>query len=300
VSVPVRRAERIDSSLIAVVGSANVDLVARVDRLPGPGETVAAHGSSLGVGGKGLNQAVMARRLGADVRFCGAVGDDRYAEMITEVLQAESIDTSGLAVHSGPSGLALIVVDGEAENSIVVVPGANAAMTAPVIDEHTCVVLMQLEVPRETVRAACRRGREIDALTILNPAPAVLEPSDLHELAGHIDILVPNEHELAALGGPDAVLEAGITTVVVTRGRRGVEVYHEASHWVEAPFAVTAIDSTGAGDAFCGALAARLALGSPLGEAVRWGAAAGAAATETAGATPPSLMSVRNLVASRT
>ena len=298
-SVPVRRADRGDSTLIAVVGSANVDLVARVDRLPGPGETIAARGSSFGVGGKGLNQAVMARRLGADVLFCGAVGDDPYAAMITDVLQAESIDTSGLVVHPGPSGLALIVVDTDAENSIVVVPGANGAMSAPVIDERARVVLMQLEVPLEAVRAACRRGREIGALTILNPAPAALEPTDLLELAADIDILVPNEHELIALGGPEAVLDAGITTLVVTRGSRGVVVYQETSHGVEPPFEVLPLDSTGAGDAFCGALAARLALGSTLAEAVRWGAAAGAAATETVGATAPSVSAVQNLLASR-
>ncbi len=298
-SALVQRADHVDTNLIAVVGSANVDLVARVDRLPGPGETVAANGSSIGVGGKGLNQAVMARRLGPQVVFYGAVGDDRYASMITEVLQTESIDVSELVTHPGPSGLALIVVDADAENSIVVVPGANAALAAPVIDERTKVVLSQLEVPLHAVRVACRRGRAIGALTILNPAPAHVEPAALLELAADIDILVPNEHELVALGGSDRLLEAGIATLVVTLGSRGVEVYHQGSQWVEAPFAVTPLDSTGAGDAFCGALAARLALGFPLADAVRWGAAAGAAATETAGATPPALSAVEALVASR-
>jgi ribokinase len=241
----------------------------------------------------------MARRLGPQVVFYGAVGDDRYASMITEVLQTESIDVSELVTHPGPSGLALIVVDADAENSIVVVPGANAALAAPVIDERTKVVLSQLEVPLHAVRVACRRGRAIGALTILNPAPAHVEPAALLEFAADIDILVPNEHELVALGGSDRLLEAGLATLVVTLGSRGVEVYHEGSQWVEAPCAVTPLDSTGAGDAFCGALAARLALGFPLADAVRWGAAAGAAATETAGATPPALSAVEALVASR-
>lgn len=283
--------------MIAVVGSANADLVASVVGLPGRGETVMADRSSIGVGGKGLNQALMARRFGVDVAFFGAVGDDPYADMIISALTDESIDISALQVVSGPSGLALITVDAVGENTIVVVPGANAEMVEPLVDERASVVLAQLEIPLEVVKAALRRGREIGALTILNPAPASLSAADLRMLAADIDILVPNEHELAALGGSHEVLGAGIDTLVVTRGAAGVEVHHGGTSWQQEPCSVVAIDTTGAGDAFCGALAARLALGSPLDEAVRWGAAAGAAATQITGATPPQLTSVSQLLA---
>lgn len=283
--------------MIAVVGSANADLMARVAGLPGPGETVVAEHSSIGVGGKGLNQALMARRLGVDVAFCGAVGDDRYADMIMAALTDESIDISAVQAVGGPSGLALITVDAAAENTIVVVPGANAEMIEPVVPERVTVVLAQLEIPLEVVRATLRRGREIGATTILNPAPATLNSADVHELAADIDILVPNEHELAVLGGTDEILAAGVATLVITRGAAGVEVHHGGTCWHQAPFSVVPIDTTGAGDAFCGALAARLALGSSLDDAVRWGAAAGAAATQIAGATPPQLSSVSRLLA---
>jgi len=285
---------------VVVVGSANVDLSCRVDRLPTPGETVIGRDHRLSVGGKGLNQALMARRCGASVAFVGAVGDDDHGVMIRSLLDDEAVSTVDLATVSGPSGLAMIVVDRGGENSIVVAAGANRFVGPPTIPAGTGVVLTQLEIPVGSARGACEQGRAVGALTILNPAPAVLDPEQLGSFAGAVDILVPNEHELEELGGADNVLSLGISTLIVTRGAGGVDVYGHAGRWREPIFDIAAVDTTGAGDAFCGALAARLALGDHLRSAVRWGAAAGAVATTLSGATTPDATIVSRLAASRT
>lgn len=268
---------------VCIVGSANLDLVAGAPRIPAPGETVLGTSYAEHPGGKGLNQAVAAARSGARVAFVAAVGADAAGERLRRVLADDGIDATGVRTVDAPTGRALIVVDERAENSIVVVPGANAAVLPPLDVPASAVVLCQLEVPVESVVAAFRAGHASGARTILNPAPAAELPA---ELLAACDVIVPNEHEVELLGGVATLLGAGCGAVVVTRGGSGVDVHVGSTMFHVPPFAVTPIDTTGAGDAFCGSLAARLAAGAPLADAVRWAAAAGALATTVHGAVP--------------
>jgi ribokinase len=285
---------------VCVVGSANLDLVAGAPRIPMPGETVLGTTYAEHPGGKGLNQAVAASRSGAAVVFVGAVGTDAAGERLRGVLADEAIDATGLATSDRPTGRALIVVDDRGENSIVVVPGANATVTAPAPLPRSSVMLCQLEVPIDAVATSLAVARAAGALTVLNPAPAAALPG---AVLADCDVIVPNEHELALLGGVDALLAAGCGAVVVTRGGAGVDVHAGGTAGTAPlhvpPFPVDVVDTTGAGDAFCGALAARLAAGDPLEVAVRWAAAAGALATTVAGAVPaqPRADAIRELLA---
>ncbi len=285
---------------VAVVGSVNLDLVAHTPRLPGPGETVSGTSYAEHAGGKGLNQAVAAARSGVTVAMIGAVGDDDAGQRLRSLATAEGIDVDGIRVAADSStGRALITVDDRGENSIVVIPGANALLSVGDVP-HARVVIAQLEIPIDQVIAAFRSARSTGAVTILNPAPAQALANELLALC---DIIVPNEHEVAALGGAGALIERGLSAVVVTQGAAGVAVTEvvngEIRSWAQAAFEVTPVDTTGAGDAFCGALAARLAAGDDLRTAVRYGAAAGALATTIAGAVPslPHASDVEGLLA---
>jgi ribokinase len=280
---------------VCVVGSANLDLVAGAPRIPGPGETVLGYDYAEHPGGKGLNQAVAAARSGASVAFVGALGRDAAGERLAQVLALDGIDASSVERVDVPTGRAVIVVDAAGENSIVVVPGANSSVAAPDPMPPAKVVLCQLEVPLEVVTDTLCRARAAGARTVLNPAPAAHLPD---ELVAACDVIVPNEHEVELLGGPAALLAGGCQAVVVTRGGAGVDV-HTADGCVHVgAFPVEVVDTTGAGDAFCGSLAARLAAGEPLDRAVRWAAAAGALATTLAGAVPaqPHAAAVRALL----
>ena len=267
---------------VCVVGSANLDIVATSVRLPGPGETVLGTSYAEHAGGKGLNQAVAAARAGARTAFVGAVGDDDAGRRLRDALVDAGADVSALLVAALPTGRAVITVDDRGENSIVVVPGANTAVTGVSLPRSR-VVLVQLEILPTAVAAALRAGRAMGAVTILNPAPA--GPLDV-ELLGLVDVLVPNEHELAAIEPPTALLARGVGAVVTTLGGAGVRVLTAARAWHQAALPVRPIDTTAAGDAFCGALAARLAAGDALDAAVRFAAAAGALATTVSGAVP--------------
>jgi ribokinase len=266
---------------VCVVGSANLDLVATTSRLPAPGETVLGTDYAEHAGGKGLNQAVAAARAGAATTFVGAVGVDDAGRFLLEQLVAAGIDTE-VARSERPTGRAVITVDDAGENSIVVVAGANADVRVTAIPPAD-VLLTQLEVPRDAVAAALELARAAGALTVLNPAPAAELAGELLRL---VDVLVPNEHELATVGTSDALIAAGVGAVVITLGGAGVRVVTHDQEWHVAPFPVRPVDTTGAGDAFCGALAARLAAGDPLDIAVRAAAAAGALATTRHGAVP--------------
>jgi ribokinase len=268
---------------VIVIGSLNLDLVATASRFPGPGETV--HGSTFDEipGGKGLNQAVAAARAGASVAFVGAVGDDPAGERLRDVVRAEGIDDTALAaLGSTPSGRALITVDDRGENSIVVVGGANKQVEPGELASAR-VVLAQLETNLDAVVDGLRAARAAGAITILNPAPADQAPDDVLALC---DVIVPNEHELDLLGGIDALRARTGADVVVTRGAAGADVVTASGTAHVDAFAVVPRDTTGAGDAFCGALAARLAAGDELTAAVRVAAAAGALATTRSGAVP--------------
>jgi ribokinase len=272
---------------VAVVGSVNLDLVATTARLPGPGETVSGTSYSEHAGGKGLNQAIAAARSGARVALVAAVGDDDAGRTLRSMAAADGVDVTTVSVVDGEAtGRALITVDEHAENSIVVVAGANALLRADVAPRAR-VLIAQLEVPIEQVTTAFRRARQDGARTILNPAPAQVLPDELARLC---DIVVPNEHEADLIGGVPALLHQGVSAVVTTLGAAGVVVTESIDGvietWSEPAVEVTPVDTTGAGDAFCGALAARLAAGDDLRDAVRYAAAAGALATTVAGAVP--------------
>jgi ribokinase len=270
---------------VCVVGSSNIDLTFRTPRLPRPGETLAGHGFHLGHGGKGGNQAVMAARLGAQVALVSRVGRDVFGEGALANYRAAGIDTSHVhADDSLPSGTAAILVDDQARNCILIVPGANQKLTpadvrrAIVPLQSAAVLLCQLEVPVETTLEAFRLARAAGVRTILNPAPAAPLPEELLRLT---DLCVPNETELELLTGrsvrtPDDAAEAARLlhlreggAVVVTLGARGALVVGaNVREQIPAP-AVEAIDSTGAGDAFIGSLGVFLAEGRPLPDAVR-------------------------------
>jgi len=267
---------------VCVVGSANLDLVATVDRLPGPGETVPGTSYREYPGGKGLNQAVAAARAGASTSFVGALGLDDAASLLEMVLHEEGIETSNLTRVSLPTGRALIFVSSAGENSIVVVAGANQAVLVDSMPSAT-VTLSQLEVPVSAIETAFAQARADGSITVLNPAPATAVPDSLLALC---DIITPNEHEVELLGGVERLRSLGARAVVVTLGAKGAALHTaEGTHHV-APFEVTPLDTTGAGDTFSGALCARLAAGDDLATAARFASAAGALCTTKAGAVP--------------
>jgi ribokinase len=274
---------------VLVVGSVNVDLVTTVARLPGPGETVAGGTFARHGGGKGANQAVAAARWGAAVRFAGAVGDDDLGAAAVAELAAEGIDVTAVArVPGAPTGVASIVVDAAGENQIAVASGANAALDPGAalaalgpLDE--AAVVLNLELADPVVLAAARAARAAGLVLVVDPAPARALAAPLLDLA---PVLVPNAGEARALSGVDDPAAAGRALaartgapVVVTLGADGALLVHgDAVDAVAAP-AVAAVDTTGAGDALCGVLAAELARGAPLAAAL--GEAVGAASAST-------------------
>jgi ribokinase len=291
---------------VLVVGSVNVDLVVAAPRLPVPGQTVTGGDVARYPGGKGGNQATAAARLGAAVAFVGAVGADDMGIQARSALEAEGIDITGLVETDRPTGVALIVVDPRAENLVVVAPGANGEVRAPHVTAGLrrlapgpCdVVLVCREIPPDGVRAALEMGRHAGATTILNPAPA--DDVDAATLA-LADILTPNETELAILGGSAAAGEdpepaarhllatreatACEPAVVVTLGAAGALIVRAGGVAVAVPApVVNPVDTTGAGDAFNGALAAGLADGLDLTAAVRRAVAAASLSTTRPGA----------------
>jgi ribokinase len=266
--------------MITVVGSCNVDFVVPVATLPGPGETVLGRDHLRAPGGKGANQAVAAARLGSPVSFVGCVGSDELADTIRGALTEAGVDLTWLReAQDAPSGIALITVVDDGENTIAVSPGANARLSPADLDASLLaksdVLLVQLEIPLDTVASAVSQA---GGTVLLNPAPARELPA---ELLAEVDVLIPNRSELGVLSGkpePTTIDEAaalarslaGPKAVVVTLGADGALVV-EGDRTEHVPAAkVEAIDATGAGDAFCGALADALARGSSLTEAARW------------------------------
>jgi ribokinase len=305
---------------VVVVGSLNLDHVVTVERLPRPGETVVSSGYVLVPGGKGLNQAVAAARQGVPTAMIGCVGTDRAGEMLAEVLTGAGVALEGVRrVARTPSGVALVTVAPGGINTVVVAAGANevlspadVAATSGVVD-RAGVVLTQLEVPLATVRAALLAGSDAGAVTVLNPAPAVGELTP--ELLGLVDVLIPNETEAQLLTGEADPAQAAATlvargcrAVIVTLGARGALCLESSvsSEAVLLPsFQVAAVDTTGAGDAFCGALAAALVrsgrlVDGALWDAARRGVAAGALAATVLGAVAslPDAEAVDQLLAS--
>lgn len=270
---------------IVVVGSANLDLVTGVQELPRPGQTVSAASYGEHAGGKGLNQAVACARMGARVAFVGCVGDDSSGRMLRDLLADEGIDVTCLRTSEFPTGRAFITVNSSGENTIVVVPGANADVgSAPDFRLPPCgLLLAQLEIPTATVASVLHQARRAGVRTVLNPAPAAALPPGLLAVC---DVVVPNETEAEALGGADALLRAGAAAVVITLGERGALVLTEESTNTVEAHRVVPVDTVGAGDAFVGAMCAELVRGTPLVDACRTGAVAGALATTVHGAVP--------------
>lgn len=264
---------------ITVVGSVNLDLVATCQHLPRPGETVIASDWQRFPGGKGANQALAARRAGANVTLVAAVGDDPEARQALRLLRDDGVDLSRLQVTPAPTGLALISVDSAGDNQIVVVPGANAALSpAPIDVAGADAVLTQLEIPMEAVTAAARTAT---GLFCLNAAPA--GPVDA-EVLDRADVIVVNESERDALA---ETLGRVAGLVVVTLGAAGARAYRSRRLVAEAqPPPVDPLDTVGAGDAFCGSLVTALAAGAGVEQALIWGVTAGALATTRRGAQP--------------
>ncbi len=269
---------------IVVIGSCNVDLTTFSERFPSPGETMFGTRFDLGFGGKGANQAVAARRCGAEVAMVARVGRDMFGESTIASFTSMGIDTSHVRILDGvSSGVAPIFVDPSGQNRIIVVKGANDRLmpadvdaAAPLMDGADCVVL-QFEIPLETVLHAVRVARTRGIRVIVNPAPAV--PMELDLLSG-VDYLVPNETEAEMLTGMPVrsereaqkcareLLDHGVDRVILTLGSRGAFVAGEEDAFTVAPFAVKPADTTGAGDAFIGSFATFLAEGVEEWEAV--------------------------------
>jgi ribokinase len=287
---------------VVVVGSANTDMVARAARLPRPGETLLGGEFVMAAGGKGANQAVAAARLGAEVTLVARIGSDMFGDACEEGFRKEGIDTQYvLRDEKAHSGVALILVGQEGENQIVVAPGSNMRLTPGDVEralpafEGAQVVVAQLEIPMEAVERAGELAKECGAAFILNPAPAA-PISD--KLAGHIDILIPNESELEILGGKGAhsmkeavegahiLLDRGIGRVVVTLGASGALLVSSVDSRHVPGYEVAAVDSTAAGDCFIGALAKAVADGVDIVEAVRYANRAASISVTRVGAQP--------------
>ncbi|MCR2792010.1 ribokinase [Microbacterium sp. zg.Y625] len=280
-------------SSVVVLGSANLDLVVRQPRLPQPGETMFGSSFTTVPGGKGLNQAIAAARTGAEVVFLGAVGRDAFGTQLREALQADGVATEGLIGVDVPTGTAHIAVLGDGENSIVIVPGANAAVrqldkASRVTITRARYLVAQLERPLDLVSEAFALARAAGVRTVLTPAPAQpLEPL----LLENTDILIPNSGEACALAGLDddrdaaAALSSMAGLVVMTRGPRGATVAQGGGILFDvAPRVVEAVDTTGAGDTFAGVLVARLSLGESLERALHAATVAASIAVTRPGA----------------
>ena len=285
--------------MIVVVGSINLDLIANVERLPGPGETVPGGGFRTAPGGKGANQALAAARAGAQVRMIGSVGKDAFAAEALSCLRQGKVDLSCVREAHAVTGTALILVDAGGENMIAVVPGANDAVLpgdlARALLEKGDVVLLQLEIPLATVEAAIGAARKAGAISVLNVAPFRMEAAGLLEQA---DIVVANETEFdlygeaLALSGRDrparmrAFVQRTGRTIVVTLGGEGVLAASPDGMFSLPALDITPVDTVGAGDTFCGYLGAGLSSGMELDQALRRAAAAGSLACLKPGAQP--------------
>ncbi|HEY3097926.1 MAG TPA: ribokinase [Methylomirabilota bacterium] len=285
------------ASHVLVVGSANVDFTLALERLPEPGETVSEGTLLIARGGKGANQAVAARRLGAEVRLIGCVGDDASGREVRAALADEGIGVAGIAsTAQAPTGTALILVDRAGRNQIGVAPGANRALTVAQVHARADdfawaeVVVASCEIPLECVAAALELARRRGAPTILNPAPVPRAPIDRLDL---VDYLTPNAGEAARLSGAageeaaaDALVARGAGTVIVTLGAAGALARGRAGRHRVPGLKVDAVDTTAAGDAFNGALAVALAERRDLASALRFANAAAALACTKRGAQP--------------
>ena len=284
---------------ILVIGSSNTDMTAKTQELPRPGETVLGGVFTMGAGGKGANQAVAAQRLGGDVQFICKVGRGMFGDNAIAQYQKEGLDTSGILRSDLPSGVALIYVDSHAENCIVVASGANGDLSEADIETSAkairdCgILLLQLESPIPSVLKAARMAHEAGAKVVLNPAPACPLPDEIFQ---YIDLFIPNETELAKFSGLSvedvagaekaaAVMQAkGVGKLIVTMGSKGALLCEGGPSVFVPAHKVKAVDTTAAGDTFCGALCVALSEEKGLREAAEFACAASALTVQKMGA----------------
>jgi len=284
---------------IVVIGSSNTDMTVVADRLPVPGETVLGGKFAMGQGGKGANQAVAAQRLGGDVTFICKLGRDIFGENAVKEYQKDGMDTSKIMYSDQPSGVALISVDTHAENCIVVASGANGDITVEDIEanrkeiEEAAILLLQLEIPVDAVVRAAKIGHEAGVCVVLNPAPACDLPEEIYQ---YLSLIIPNQTEIALMTGIEAndeegaakaveALQAkGTKDVIVTMGSKGSMVYHEGQATFVPSRKVNAVDTTAAGDTYCGGLCVALSEGKDIIEAARFATASSALTVQKRGA----------------
>lgn len=301
--------------MICVLGSINMDLIANTDRLPGPGETVSGNHFATAPGGKGANQALAAKRAGADVKMAGAVGSDNFAEMALELLKSSGTDLDNIKVTEAATGTALILVGGNGENMIAVVAGANGEVNSDdaglIIDKMGAgdSLLLQMEIEADTVKAALEAAREKGVRSIFNIAPMTDEAAKLAPLA---DIVVANETEFDLLIGKGTLSDEDRNTemqafadthnrsVVITLGGDGVIAYHQGAYYSANGLKITPVDTVGAGDTFCGYLTQGLDANLGFEAALTQAATAGSLACLMSGAQPaiPTIADVRNALSS--
>ncbi|MEG1311757.1 MAG: ribokinase [Romboutsia sp.] len=284
---------------ICVIGSLNMDLVVKVDTMPKGGQTLIGSDFKEVPGGKGANQAVAMARLGANISMIGKVGSDSFGKIMINALKGDNVDTKYIDVENGPTGVALITVDKNAENSIVVAPGANYKVDKSYIDknieaiENSQIVVLQLETPLKTIKYALKKSKELDKYTILNPAPAVkLED----ELIANVDLLTPNETELEIISGVEinceedilkaakVMIEKGVKELIVTLGSKGSLYINKEKSIFKKAYKVEAVDTTAAGDSYTGALSVAFANGKDVEEAMDFASKVGALSVMKEGA----------------
>ena len=296
---------------ICVIGSLNMDLVVNVDTMPKPGQTIIGSNFKEVPGGKGANQAVAMARLNGNVSMIGKVGGDGFGQTLINSLKNDKVDTTYIQTSKGATGVALITVDKNAQNSIVVSPGANFEVKEDDIDnnieaiKNSDIVVLQLETPLNTIKYALNKAKELNKYTILNPAPAVKLDD---EIIKNVDLLTPNETELEIISGvsieteediqkaAQIMIEKGVKELIVTLGSKGSLYINKEKSMFKKAYKVEAVDTTAAGDSYTGALAVALSQDKNIEDAMDFASKVGALSVlkEGAQSSLPTLEDVKN------
>ena len=296
---------------ICVIGSLNMDLVVNVDTMPKPGQTIIGSNFKEVPGGKGANQAVAMARLNGNVSMIGKVGEDGFGQTLINSLKNDKVDTTYIQTSKGATGVALITVDKNAQNSIVVSPGANFEVKEDDIDnnieaiKNSDIVVLQLETPLDTIKYALNKAKELNKYTILNPAPAVKLDD---EIIKNVDLLTPNETELEIISGvsieseediqkaAQIMIEKGVKELIVTLGSKGSLYINKEKSMFKKAYKVEAVDTTAAGDSYTGALAVALSQDKNIEDAMDFASKVGALSVlkEGAQSSLPTLEDVKN------